>query len=84
MAFLNILCPTTVLDLPAMNYFTERNGIKHTFTSPSHPSSNGLAERAVQTMKSGISKMEENIKDRIYCFLLITPHPTTGLSPAEL
>ena len=31
--------------------FTTRNGIKHVTRAPWHPSSNGQAERAVQTFK---------------------------------
>ena len=30
--------------------FTQQNGIKHSYTSPYQPSSNGLAERVVQTV----------------------------------
>ena len=70
-----------------MALFTKRHGIHHTFVAPYHPSSNGLAERAVQTFKQGIKKLEGTIENRIAQFLFryrITPHTTTGTSPAEL
>ena len=44
--------------------FTEHNGIKHIFTSPYRPSSNGMAECAVQTFKQGISKLQGSIENR--------------------
>ena len=68
--------------------FTDLNGIKHLTTAPYHPASNGLAERAVQTLKTGLKKMTTgNIEDNLARFLFqyrITPHTTTGRSPAEL
>ena len=64
------------------------NDIRHIKVSPHHPASNGLAERAVQTVKSGISKMEGgNLQSKVTRFLAryrITPQTTTGISPSQL
>ena len=40
------------------------NSIKHVRCAPKHPSSNGLAERAVQTIKSGLKKVTEDLETR--------------------
>ncbi|XP_028304146.1 uncharacterized protein K02A2.6-like [Gouania willdenowi] len=68
--------------------FVEKNGIRHIRTAPYHPASNGLAERAVETLKSGLRKMTgHSLEIKLARFLFqyrITPHTTTGLSPAEM
>ena len=68
--------------------FLSRNGIRHVKTAPYHPASNGLAERAVQVFKTSFKKMREGtVADwlaRVLFSYRITPHSTTGLSPAQL
>lgn len=71
--------------------FLQQNGVRRVLVSPYHPSSNGLAERFVQTFKhaldSSASDPARSIQQRIQNFLLSyrsTPHATTGTSPSKL
>ena len=41
--------------------FTEANGIKHLRSVPYHPTSNGLAEREVQTLTAAIHKSDSGV-----------------------
>ena len=68
--------------------FLKQNGIQHVRTSAYHPSSNGLAERYVQTVKQGLRKITlGSMVSRVARLLSryrVTPQSTTGRSPAEL
>ena len=71
--------------------FLQQNGVQRVLVSPYHPSSNGLAERFVQTFKHALDSSAldpaRSIQQRIQNFLLSyrsTPHATTGTSPSKL
>ena len=68
--------------------FMGMNGVVHIRSAPYHPSTNNLAERAVQTLKDGLRCSKDGtIETRLARFLLkysLTPHSTTGVSPSEM
>ena len=68
--------------------FVRRNGIRHRTSAPYHPATNGLAERAVQVVKTGLRKNTKGDMGLRLTRLLFkyrnTPHTTTGVTPAEL
>ncbi|RXN04227.1 putative protein K02A2.6-like protein [Labeo rohita] len=69
--------------------FLKSNGVQHIRSAPYHPSSNGQAERFVQTLKHALkaSRGSAPIQQRLDGFLLTyrnTPHATTKESPAML
>lgn len=70
--------------------FTNTIGMKHTFTPPYHPATNGAAERFVETFKANITKMVEGGKLLNYAIGIflsdyrVTPQKSTGISPAKL
>ncbi|KAJ7983700.1 hypothetical protein DPEC_G00373820 [Dallia pectoralis] len=72
-----------------MTTFLQVNGVQHIRSAPYHPSTNGLAERFVQTMKHALkaSQGQGTLHQRLHSFLLSyrnTPHATTKASPASL
>ena len=68
--------------------FLDWLGVLHKQTSPYHPSSNGQAERFVQTVKQALKAMAssgESLQVRLDKFLLAyrnAPHAVTGEMPA--
>ena len=52
--------------------FVKRNGIRHTFTAPYHPSSNGQEERVVRTVKEAMKKLKDgagSLETKMHRFL---------------
>ena len=78
----------TVFTSDEFETFMTSNGIRHIKSAPYHPSTNGLTERAIQTLKGNLKKSKTGpLETRISRFLFkyrTTPHTTTGISPAEL
>ena len=77
------------------NEFAEKMnkwGIKHIFTPPYHPASNGLAEKAVGIVKSKLKKMASSTTPldlyvNVQTILRVyrsTPHTSTGQTPFQL
>ena len=67
--------------------FLNKGGVKHVTTAVYKPATNGLAEKMVQTFKNMLRKTKEPVGlaiDRFLFHYRITPHSTTGVSPAEL
>ena len=78
------------LTAAAFGHFLQSNGVRHIRTAPWHPSSNGAAERAVQTVKNALKAAMSDggtLSQRLQRFLLAyraAPHAVTGRSPAEM
>ena len=69
-----------------MEAFLKKNGIQHMKSAPYHPSTNGLAQRFVQTLKHSLKASACSFL-KLHSFLLTyrnTPHSTTKAAPAEL
>ena len=67
--------------------FVKKSGIRHITTAVYKPATNGLAERMVQTFKRFLRTSSDSVQLTIDKFLFnyrLTPHSTTGVSPAEL
>ncbi|KAJ8346679.1 hypothetical protein SKAU_G00280800 [Synaphobranchus kaupii] len=78
----------TVFTSSEFTAFLERNGVRHITSAPYKPSTNGLVERAVQTLKQALRKTTGgSLKTCLARFLAtyrFSPHTTTGVSPAEM
>ena len=86
----NFLVCDNGLCFPSLEFseFTRKNSIKHKLVSPYYQASDDEAESAVKIVKSGLRRMSGGtLETKLLWFLLsyrITPHTTTGVTPAEL
>ena len=78
----------TVFTSAEFEEYLKLNGIRHIRTAPYHPASNGQAERAVKIFKQHIKTNSGSTTpaelERFLFRYRLTPHTTTGVSPAEL
>ncbi|XP_064468632.1 uncharacterized protein K02A2.6-like [Ornithodoros turicata] len=72
----------------AFQDFVKANRIRHIRTAPYHPQSNGLAERAVRTVKDALKKMKTgdlrtNVDRWLHSYRR-SPNTVSGKSPSEM
>jgi hypothetical protein len=90
------LCDTIVSDngpqlvSDEFEEFCKKMGIEHIKTAPYHPQSNGLAERFVALLKTGLKKLEgEGNVDRVlrkflFCYRYTPSHALNDMSPFQV
>lgn len=72
------------------NDYCKMINVKHTYSPPYHPATNGAAERFVETFKSHVTKIKESGNSLISAVNLFLfdyrnmPHSLTGVTPARL
>lgn len=72
------------------NSFLKKNGVKHIFSPPYHPATNGQIERAIQTFKNKIKKMENQnlpwseMMSKVLYHMRTVPNSSTNKTPAEM
>ncbi|PAA75827.1 hypothetical protein BOX15_Mlig026022g1 [Macrostomum lignano] len=66
--------------------FTRANGIRHVFSAPFHPATNGQAERFVQVLKRHLLKSGHSDVElqRLLLSYRNTPHSISGAAPSQL